>query len=536
MKIHPVRIPYRQTNSFNDLTLSYLDKQPFLNDFYTFAPNWEGLEKKTGSRNYDHGFREILVKELKYQYDSAGITPSLQAESNLQNLLLENCFTVTTGHQLNLLSGPLYVIYKLISTIRLSRMLAEKFPDKKFVPVFWMATEDHDIDEINHLHLFGKKISYETTYKGPAGKLPLTDFANVIAELTEVLGDSTFATELSNILKQAYSNEVDLAVATRRWTNALLGKYGLIIIDGSTPALKKLFINEFKNELQNQSSFNLVSSTINKLTEKFSAQVSPREINLFYLGQNSRNRIVRESGRFKVLDTEISFSEDEILRQVDTHPELFSPNVILRPLYQEKILPNIAYIGGPAEIAYWLELKSVFDHHAISFPVLLLRNCALIADSSLTTKISKLGLKTTDFFRPTDELVKEYVLGKNSDPLPVQQYSGQIESLFSDMTQRVMEIDASLKGPVEAEKQKLLNAISNLEQKAIRALKKKEETEISRITTVKDKLFPNNVLQERSESFLQFYLRWGREFFEILLNEFDPVENQFLILEEESAS
>ena len=257
-----------------------------------------------------------------------------------------------------------------------------------------MATEDHDIDEINHISLFSKKIVYESSFHGKSGELKLDGFDVVIKSVIEILGDTDFAKEIIQFLNNAYSTSKNLAEATRKWTNSLLGKYGLVILDADVPLLKKNFAKVMEKELREQFTIPLVNKAMDLLSPEFTVQVNPREINLFYINNETRNRIVKKANSFEVLNTNLTFSEDQILLELESHPEKFSPNVLLRPIYQETILPNLAYVGGPSEITYWLELKFVFNELKLNMPILILRNCAMVADRSTIAKWSKLGFQT----------------------------------------------------------------------------------------------------------------------------------------------
>jgi bacillithiol biosynthesis cysteine-adding enzyme BshC len=314
-------VPFRTTGHFSKLVLDYLDESADLKPFYSRFSNIQGIKEQLESfKNYS--YRSILVSSLENQYKSAGLTVLNKAvSSNIELLKEKNTFTVTTGHQLNLFSGPLYVLYKLATTIRLAEELKKAFPENNFVPVYWMASEDHDIEEINSISLFNKKVEYKTDYNGPAGKLRLKDFNIVTDELEKLSGDSENARDLIQLIRQCYQQDDLLVHATMKWVNHFFGKYGLVVIDPDDISLKKCFISEIKEELTNQTSFHKVSETINELAEKnYNAQVQPREINLFYLHDDKRTRIVLENNRYQILDSTISFSKDEILKDVEQHP------------------------------------------------------------------------------------------------------------------------------------------------------------------------------------------------------------------------
>lgn len=362
-------ISYQDSGYFSTLMNDYLNQKATLTPLYKRFPKLENfedqiLEKKN---NFDNTKRETLVAVLQKQY--LNVETSVLTQQNIEALNNSNTFTVTTGHQLNLFSGPLYFLYKIISTINLTTELKAKYPTYNFVPVYWMATEDHDFEEINYFNFKGKKFRLNKESTGPVGRLSTDGLADFLDVYKLELGSSTNSETLKKLFENAYVSHSNLADATRFLANALFSDYGLVILDADNTDLKRIFIPYVKEELLHQSSHKLVLETAEKLNE-YTIQVNPREINLFYIEDNLRERILFEDGKYKVNHTKIEFSESEILTLLENHPEKFSPNVILRPLYQEVILPNLCYIGGGGEIAYWLELKSFFESAQVTVPML----------------------------------------------------------------------------------------------------------------------------------------------------------------------
>ena len=235
---------------------------------------------------------------------------------------------------------------------------------------------------------------------------------------------------------------------------------------------------------------------------------------------------------FKVLNTNITFSKDEIKAEIISHPEKFSPNVVLRPLYQESILPNIVFIGGPSEISYWLELKELFEFYNVPMPSLFLRSSAMILDKNIMNKLNKLSIKKSDIFLSTDEIIKIFINSKSKDQPSFHNAITLISEEFSKLSNSISQIDPTLVAAVEAENLKVTSSLQTLEDKIMRSSKKKNETEVNQIRKLKEKLFPGGKLQEREDSFLAFYLQWGSAFIDILKDNFNPLEKEFIILEE----
>lgn len=530
------KIPFTQTGFFNSIILDYLNQSSFLKQFYEFDPTIDGFEEKIKSKVNLKLDRDLLSETILNQYKHSGLEIKSVVNQNISLLKNENTFTVTTGHQLNLFSGPLYVIFKIISTINLSEKLRKKFPEFNFIPIFWMASEDHDISEINNINLFGKKISFETDYKGPAGKLKTEVASAMIAQTLEMIGTNNFAIELKELIENAYKESQTLAQSTRVWIDSLVGKYGLVIIDADEKKLKNNFSKIAKKELEENFVFKIVNQTIKTLNENYEIQVNPREINLFYNHGLERNRIVEKDNHFSILNTSISFNREELMIELEKFPERFSPNVLMRPLYQEMILPNLAYVGGPAEIAYWMELKNVFKYLSLDMPVLLLRNCAMIIDENLSLKWKKLGFTIDDFFKDETQLSKLFLSQGKLKDFSTKKFIEAISKEFLALGTEIEQYEPTLKPTVESELKKVINSVNTIEEKMIRASKKKQEVEIFQISKIKEKLFPNKGLQERYETILPFYLKYGSDFIGVLKELFDPFDKEFLILEEQSTN
>ncbi len=392
------QIPFKDTGFFSTTMLDYLEQKEAIQSFYNNFPDSLGFHNQIEEKENSHSLqsRLVLVEALKKQYTNVDISDKTQ--ENIELLKLKNTFTITTGHQLNLFTGPLYFLYKIICAINLAEELSQKFTDKNFVPVYWMATEDHDFDEINYFNFEGKKVQWSRNDGGAVGRFSTEGLDAVLAVFATQLGGSKNATYLKELFSKGYLEHNNLADATRYIANELFKEYGLVTLDGDDTSLKQLFIPFIKDELENQTSYKQVSKTIASLKENYKIQVNPREINLFFLSKNSRERIVFENGVYKVNNTSITFSKSEILKAVEENSLDFSPNVIMRPLYQEVVLPNICYLGGGGEIAYWFELKAYFEKVNIPFPILLLRNSVQVVSEKQQKKLHNLGVSHKELF------------------------------------------------------------------------------------------------------------------------------------------
>ena len=532
-------IDYSETNSFSPAVIRYLEQDPQLAPFISYKPTIEGFKQLIANKKSGCD-RQTLVKVLNEQY--AEITNSREQDislvsKNIELLSRDTTYTITTGHQLNLFTGPLYFIFKIVTAINLARVLKSNFPEKDFVPVYWMATEDHDFEEINHTHIGGKKIEWSHNAQGATGRLCLNDIASVIKEYTGVLGFSENAEKLAQLVEKAYLKHSTLASATRYLVNGLFKDYGLVIIDADHPELKKQFKDIIQDDITQQNSFKTINTSIEKLhSAGVDAQVNPREINFFYLLDNLRERVIYENNRYSVLNTGISFSEDELKQEIHLYPERFSPNVVMRPLYQEIILPNIAYVGGGAEVVYWLQLKENFEHYGVDFPILILRNSALVGGTRLGEIIKKLNLSPADLFKSADELKNKWVLAHSEHTLNLTDEWLEFKCLFEKIKLRTHKIDPTLTASTEAVRARLEKAIQNLEKKLLKAEKRNHSDSLNSIDNFKKALFPKGGLQERSENFGLFYVKYGDEFISSLINTFKPLDSKFTILQQEKTT
>jgi bacillithiol biosynthesis cysteine-adding enzyme BshC len=525
-------ISYQNSGYFSPLMKDYLEQNPKIQSLYNRFPTLENfetqiIEKKINFNGNDKTKREVLVSVLEKQY--AQINSSNATLNNIKLLSNSNTFTITTGHQLNLFSGPLYFLYKIISTINLTKELKEKYPLQNFVPIYWMATEDHDFEEINYFNFKGRKFRWNKESTGPVGRLStegLSDFFEVYAQELET---GKNAEVLKKLFQESYLNHSNLADATRFLANELFGEYGLVIIDADNQDLKRNFIPYIKEELTLQTSHKNVLETIEKL-KNYTIQVNPREINLFYMEDDLRERILFENGIYKVNNTKLEFSETEILQLVENHPEKFSPNVIMRPLYQEVILPNLCYIGGGGEIAYWMELKSFFDAVNVSFPILLVRNSAVIATEKQDKKADKLGLSWANLFAKQNDLINEKVKSLEDYSIDLSIQKDFLKTQFHYLHSLAQKTDISFSGAVKAQEAKQIKGLENLEKRLLKAQKRKHSDELERIIHLQNELFPNKSLQERQTNFSEFYLEYGENFIQELFNQLNPLETKFNII------
>jgi len=526
-------IPFKKTNYFSSLICDYLEEQPQLKPFYNRFPKLDNFKSQIEEKqnSYPSASRTVLVNALKAQYKNVDI--SGKTLQNIDDLADNNTFTITTGHQLNLFTGPLYFVYKIISTINLCETLKTAHPQHNFVPIYWMATEDHDFEEINFFNFQGKKIQWNRDASGAVGELDLEGLDDVFTVFSNQLNTSKNAETLKNLFKNAYLKHQNLAEAMRYLVNELFADFGLVILDGNDAALKQLFVPYMKDELVNKTAFKKVSETNLKLDavdDAYKIQVNPREINLFYITENLRERLIEKEGVYQVNNTQITWSETEILNELQKHPERFSPNVIMRPLFQEVILPNLCYIGGGGELAYWFQLQSNFETQKVTFPMLLLRNSVVVMTEKQSEKLEKLNLSVEELFLKQNKLVVKMTKDLSEIDIDFSTQKIHLQQQFKALYELAEKTDQSFKGAVAAQEMKQIKGLEHLEKRLLKAQKRNLKDVLDRAIFLQNELFPGQSLQERNANFSEVYMEFGDTLIHKLKAQLNPLQGEFLII------
>lgn len=524
-------IPFSHVPQFSQKDKDYALEASYLQPFFKHGVKIESFPNIIEAKQKKSVNRTTLVQALQTQYEGIDTNPLVR--ENMMALAQDNTFTITTAHQPALFTGPLYYIYKIISVIHLTRQLNQKYTDYHFVPVFVSGAEDHDFDEINHAHIFGKTYQWQQSQEGATGTMDIDGLSTVLSELETVLGTGENAGTLRKILRTAYLGHHNYGKAAFLLANALFQQYGLVVVDMNTPILKRTFTPYILDELMDQVSLNIVPKTQEALEERgFARQTHVRDINLFYLFNQQRNRIEFKDGTYHILNSDLSFTPKEMQELVKKHPERFSPNVVMRPIYQELVLPNLAYVGGGGEIAYWLERKTQFEHWDIPFPMLIRRNSVLWISKAESKKMDKLGLNIEQLFDPVDTIIKNYVTAHADEAFDLEKEKEKIQEIFESIRVKALKVDQGLGKLILAEQSKQIKAINNLEGRLHKAEKQKHEVALNQIKNLKEKLFPKNGLQERYDNFIPFFLKYGWQYFDILLKELDPLQKGLIIIKE----
>lgn len=520
---------YRETGFYSKIILDYLQEEPKLESFYSHTVSNAGIKAAIEDRESYPTDRKLLVETLKKHY--AGGNPTERQQLNINQLGKPNTFTVTTAHQPNIFTGHLYFIYKILHAVKLCEKLKAEMPENNFVPVFFMGSEDADLEELGHVYINGNKRIWETNQTGAFGRMKV-DKA-LIKMLDTITGEITvhpFGQEIIDTMKACYTEGSTIEQATFKLINVLFGDYGLLVLLPDGADYKRAFIPVVEKEMMEQFSYPVVEDTVNKFPKEYKVQAGGRELNMFYLKDDIRERIVKENSKFKIQNSKLEFREEEIMNELEQHPERFSPNVILRPVFQEMILPNIAFIGGGGELAYWLELKNVFAAVNVPFPVLILRNSFLLAEEKQVEKINKLGFSVIDLFKPEQELMNMLVKKETAVQISLNKEKQLLEEFYNNLKTTSGAVDITLQRHTEALGKQALKKIEALEKKMLRAEKKKFEAQQRQLQKLKSQLFPHNNLQERIENFMPLYAKYGDDLIKQLYKNSLRLEQEFTTL------
>ena len=520
---------YGQTGSFSKMLTDYIAAEEKLQPFYTHPVSIDGIKASIKQRKLFQTDRTLLVEILKNQYQDSQLTD--KQSQNIVALNSHDTFTICTAHQPNIFTGQLYFIYKILHAIKLAEELKIQLPENNFVPVYYMGSEDADLDELGHIFIKGTKYEWITKQTGAVGRMKVD---KALIELMELISGQLsifpFGNEIITLIKKCYQIGFTIEEATFLLVNELFANYGLLILLPDSAAVKNAFAPVIKKELLTGFSHLAVKETVEQFPEIYKVQTSGRDINLFYLSESKRERIEQVGDEYLVVNTPLKFTKENILVELELHPERFSPNVILRPVLQETILPDIAFIGGGGEIAYWLELKKVFEAAQVPYPMLIARNSFLFINKELQELSAKLQLDFIELFKPELTIINQLVKRESSLQVSLDKEKATINELYEQLKTVVGKIDVTLQTHTEALQKQALKKIIALEKKMLRAEKRKFETQQRQLQNLKTSLFPNNNLQERVVNMMPLYALWGKDFIKMIYDHSKGLDQEFGII------
>ena len=522
-------LPYQQTGYFSKTITDYLDKKETLQPFYQHEVSVEGIRAAIQQRQGFAENREVLVSILTEQYKGLSLSP--KTKQNIQLLLQPNTYTITTAHQPVIFTGPLYFAYKILHAIKLAETLAQQVPGYNFVPVFYMGSEDADLDELGTMNVDGKEYKWHTKQTGAVGRMKIDDaFLSLLQQLQNQVSVLPFGEEIIQIFKRYYRFGTTLQQATLEVINEFFGAYGVVVLIPDNKNLKSLLGKVFSKETEEQFSHKAVEKTLTALSKNYKVQAGGRDINLFYLLDDSRERIEKDGNDFIIQNKSLRFTKEQLTEEIRQYPERFSPNVILRGILQETVLPNVAFIGGGGELAYWLELKGVFEAVQVPYPVLVLRNSFLFITQKQKEKIEQLHFTPADFFNDSLSLLNDVTKRNSGHQITIEEEIEQAKHLFRHLQSLAGKADVSLGEHTLALSAQTEKKLQALQKKILRAERRKYATQQAQIDVVKQQLFPGDNLQERVDNISGWYARYGRRFIDIIYKNSLSLEQEFAIV------
>ena len=523
-------IPFSSTHVFSTLINDYLEGKGNAMDFVQYAPNVEeGYRSAIEGRKKYPINRTLLFDVLTKQYSN--LPQEKVVNDKLALLKKDTTFVVTTAHQPNLFTGPLYFFYKIIHAIQLAASLKATFPDYDFVPVYYMGSEDADLDEVGAFNLDQKKCQWVTKQTGAIGRMQVDDaLLGLLKQLESYWSILPQGHKALEILKNAYQKGNTISEATLSFVHAFFGSKGLLVLQPDDTALKAAFIPVMEKELLTSFSHETIQPTIAALSKDYHVQSEGRSINLFYLKDSIRARIEKQGEQFIVVDTDIQFTEKEIIAELHQYPERFSPNVILRGVYQETILPGVVFVGGGGELAYWMELKNLFQQLGVHYPLLQLRNSFLLIRQKQSDQWAAMQFEEQDLFKPTLELEVAYVKKYATQALDLQDQINNLSILYSTIKNEVLKVDTTLGTHADNLAQQAKAKLLALEKKMVRAEKRKQSVDIQRIHRIKKELFPQDNLQEREEHFSRWVGQFDLSWIDTIMEHSTGLESRFRII------
>lgn len=521
-------LPVEKTGMFSGLVADYLKDSPELNHLYSVKVSINGVRESIQQRQAFPTDRKRLHEVLSEWYNGVA---SPKQQSNIDSILSDHTFTICTAHQCNIFTGYLYFVFKILHVIRIAETLNKEFPEQNFVPVYYMGSEDNDLDELGQINIDGVTYTWNTNQKGAVGRMKVDkNLLQLITQMEGQLGVFPKGAEVVKLLRKSYKEGVTIANATFDLVNELFSAYGLLVLVADDARFKSVYKNVMRNDLLLHDAERLVKQTNSYLEKTYKVQVHPREINLFYFTEGSRERIIKTNDHYHIDNSSIVFTEEEILHELDQHPERFSPNVVLRAMYQEMILPDIAFVGGGAEIAYWLELKAMFDHFKVPFPMLVLRNSFLLYSAEIEQKLKAMGIQVEELFLSEYELMNRYLEVHSDKSLDTNDEQGMANELFHGLKQKAGIIDQSLIQHLDALQTQLHKKLQEASKKMLRAEKRKYEVQKGQLLKIKAQLFPAGSLQERRENILPFYAQYGPACIDAIYQHSTSFWQQFILL------
>lgn len=525
----PFSTLFRDYTAQKQEILSFFESNPF--DFTSQAVRREPKSFPSPDRR----------TELLYDFHK-GTEPTEQTLANIEKFRDKDTLAVVTGQQLTLFGGPLYTVYKVMSAINLAKSLEKKYK-RAVVPVFWLADEDHDYAEAAGVRIPGGHRLHHFELNGQTGSRRVSEiaFPCTIDELREnirqTLPETDFSDELWNMLSRWYQSGQTFNGAFSGWLMELFGKYGLVLAGSHHPAIKQEMKEVFLKSIDaSEEIYQRLLDTSGRLENAgYHKQLFIQKSNLFWIDDEGNRLRIDVHGEEWRTDGCIkkSWSAKSLKEQVDTSPEQFSPNVVLRPVLQDAFLPTVAYVGGPGEIAYYAQLKEIYPVFGKTMPAIVPRFSATISESSIQRVMKQLPFGFETYSERIEDLESEYIQRSDSPDVEAvfSEWKKQVADITERMKKHVAEIDPTLESSAGKASATYYSELDKLKGKVYRSLKQQEKVQLTRIRKIKNSLFPDGNLQEREVAWFYFANKYGLNLFDQLLEMMEdlPPDTHYMI-------
>ena len=522
------RIPFSDLDAFPDLFVDVANRDPQALAYY--AGDWGDADTRRSMANtvaQQPVDRDVLANTLMEQnqhWSVDGTLPPAVAD-NIDALRDPESVAIVTGQQTGFLSGPLYTIYKTITALQLADQVAEE-TGRPVVPVFWIAGEDHDVEEIAHASILHRNEVVRLEYPesalpngnrdnaGAVGRIKLTDEINaLLSALDKHLPDSDFKPRVMGPLRDAYREGATIGDAFARLIRSLFEGTGLVLMTPDDSRLKRLVQPLFHRDLtDSQTAVDAVLSAGTQLENNgYHAQVHAAPTNLFLLDDIGRLPIDREEDGFRLRGTDRTFTESELLDRLDASPEDFSPNVVLRPLMQDTLLPTLAYVAGPGETSYFAQYKAVYEWAEIQMPLIYPRASVSLVESKVRSVLDAFDLSVADLTRDVEKLFQNLVVDEMAVDVDAVfgEALAQIHGAINNLKPHVEEVDRTLVKSAEAARAAMAKEMNDLKQRVVRAEKRQQDELRAKLDKACVNLVPDGVLQERRINVLYFLNKYS---------------------------
>ncbi len=519
------RISFTDLHGFSALFRDYCTNYEALSDY--FAGDWSRSEARASAVERAAAFdrdRDTLADVLLRQHAAWGDGEA--ARAGIEALREPDTAAVVTGQQVGLFTGPIYTILKALSAIQLADRLAEE-TGRRVVPVFWLGGEDHDVDEVSRVVALRKNLPVELRLQadeagspGPAGRIRPGN--GIMDRLEELLPDTDFKGDVLHMVREAYGAGATLSEGFARMLRALFP--GLVIINPDDASLKRLVAPLFAREIEEaETAAALVRRVSDELGRTYHEQVFVRPANLFLLNEEGRIPLDLDGDDFVARGTGQRMTRAEALDLLQRSPESFSPNVVLRPLMQDLLLPTALYVGGPGEIAYFAQCHPLYEWAGLPMPLIYPRAGATFLEPHVAKVLDTYGLVVGDLAGDADRLFHRVV---------VDSMQGNLDEAFDEAARclgeavdhvraPLREVDGTLAKAADAAQKALTDELARLRAKGVRAEKKKQDMVRTRLEKAQGNVYPNGVLQERELSVLHFLNKYGMGFMDMLRETLD---------------